>query len=160
MQPDDWFGCGELQQLHLVRCCGTGKDRFLHVVDLVTHVVEHAESAAATSQPWCGSTMMPSFEIDPSNRCPLVTAPAVPKLVIALKYRITRDVYGLKVQPSGLRASTVRSEVHPVQPQGRRVRGTSTAPRLTLRLPAGLEPADIATASGRLRHAWGVHACM
>ncbi|MEV7690141.1 FtsK/SpoIIIE domain-containing protein [Streptomyces bungoensis] len=34
---------------------------------------------------------------------------------------------------------------------------TSTGLRVTLRLPAGLEPADLMAASERLRHAWGVH---
>nr|WP_202501752.1 FtsK/SpoIIIE domain-containing protein [Streptomyces sp. SID5785] len=77
------------------------------------------------------------------------------------QYRTTMDVCGLTVQPSGLRAfmarSVARREVQPVAPRVRRVRGTSTGLRVTLRLPAGLEPADIAAASERLRHAWGVH---
>jgi S-DNA-T family DNA segregation ATPase FtsK/SpoIIIE len=47
-------------------------------------------------------------------------------------------------------------EVRPVQPKVRRVRGTSTGLLVTLRLPAGLEPADIAASSQRLRHAFGV----
>ncbi|MGW3407946.1 FtsK/SpoIIIE domain-containing protein [Streptomyces sp. NPDC000888] len=76
-------------------------------------------------------------------------------------YRSTMDVCGLTVQPSGLRAFMVRSvarrEVQPVPPRIRRVRGTSTGLRVTLRLPAGLEPADIVASSERLRHAWGVH---
>ncbi|MFB7643582.1 FtsK/SpoIIIE domain-containing protein [Streptomyces sp. NPDC056084] len=80
----------------------------------------------------------------------------------SLSYRTTMDVCGLTVQPSGLRAfmsrRIARSEVQPVPPKIRRVRGTSTGLRVTLRLPAGLEPADIAAASERLRHAWGVHA--
>ncbi|MFG2889293.1 FtsK/SpoIIIE domain-containing protein [Streptomyces sp. NPDC048248] len=80
----------------------------------------------------------------------------------ASKYRTTMDVCGLTVQPSGLRAfvarNVARSEVQPVPPKIRRVRGTSTGLRVTLRLPAGLEPADIAAASERLRHAWGVYA--
>lgn len=42
-------------------------------------------------------------------------------------------------------------------PKVRRVRGTSTGLRITLRLPAGLEPADVVASSERLRHAWGVH---
>ncbi|RVU27195.1 plasmid transfer protein [Streptomyces antnestii] len=79
-----------------------------------------------------------------------------------VQYRTTMDVCGLTVQPSGLRAfmarSVARREVQPVPPKVRRVRGTSTGLRVTLRLPAGLEPADIAAASERLRHAWGVHA--
>ncbi|MET7539552.1 FtsK/SpoIIIE domain-containing protein [Streptomyces sp. NPDC005507] len=79
----------------------------------------------------------------------------------ASKYRTTMDVCGLTVQPSGFRAFMVRnvarSQVQPVAPKIRRVRGTSTGLRVTLRLPAGLEPADIAAASERLRHAWGVH---
>lgn len=78
------------------------------------------------------------------------------------QYRTTMDVCGLTVRPSGFRAfmarNVARSEVRPVAPRIRRVRGTSTGLRVTLRLPAGLEPADIAAASERLRHAWGVHA--
>ncbi|MCF3961394.1 FtsK/SpoIIIE domain-containing protein [Streptomyces fuscigenes] len=77
-------------------------------------------------------------------------------------YSSTMDVCGLTVQPSRLRAFLVRnvarrSEVQPVPPKVRQVRGTSTGMRVTLRLPAGLEPADVAAASERLRHAWGVH---
>ncbi|MFI8238357.1 FtsK/SpoIIIE domain-containing protein [Streptomyces sp. NPDC085866] len=76
-------------------------------------------------------------------------------------YRSTMDVCGLTVRPSGLRAfvtrSVARREVQPVPPKIRRVRGTSTGLRVTLRLPAGLEPADVAAASERLRHAWGVY---
>lgn len=78
-----------------------------------------------------------------------------------LSYRSTMDVCGLTVQPSGLRAfmtrSVARREVQPVPPKIRRVRGTSTGLRVTLRLPAGLEPADVIASSERLRHAWGVH---
>ncbi|OEV31211.1 plasmid transfer protein [Streptomyces nanshensis] len=78
-------------------------------------------------------------------------------------YRSTMDVCGLTVQPSRLRAFVARNiarrrEVQPVPPKIRRVRGASTGLRVTLRLPAGLEPADVSAASGRLRHAWGVHA--
>ncbi|MEU5663713.1 FtsK/SpoIIIE domain-containing protein [Streptomyces longwoodensis] len=76
-------------------------------------------------------------------------------------YRSTMDVCGLTVQPSRLRAfiarNVARREVLPVPPKVRRVRGTSTGLRVTLRLPAGLEPADLMAASERLRHAWGVH---
>ncbi|MFD7706195.1 FtsK/SpoIIIE domain-containing protein [Streptomyces sp. NPDC059786] len=76
-------------------------------------------------------------------------------------YRSTMDVCGLTVQPSGLRAfmtrNVARREVRPVPPKIRRVRGTSTGLRVTLRLPAGLEPADLIATSERLRHAWGVH---
>ncbi|MFF3749521.1 FtsK/SpoIIIE domain-containing protein [Streptomyces sp. NPDC002018] len=77
-------------------------------------------------------------------------------------YRSTMDVCGLTVQPSRLRAFMVRNvarrpDVQPVPPQVRRVRGSLTGMRVSLRLPAGLEPADIAAASQRLRHAWGVH---
>ncbi|MGW7264365.1 FtsK/SpoIIIE domain-containing protein [Streptomyces sp. NPDC054842] len=76
-------------------------------------------------------------------------------------YRSTMDVCGLTVQPSGLRAfmtrSVARREVQPVPPKIRRVRPTSTGLRVTLRLPAGLEPADVTASSERLRHAWGVH---
>ncbi|MGW7612292.1 FtsK/SpoIIIE domain-containing protein [Streptomyces sp. NPDC054766] len=78
-----------------------------------------------------------------------------------LSYRSTMDVCGLTVHPSGLRAFMVRNvarrEVQPVPPKVRRVRGTSTGLRVTLRLPAGLEPADVVASSERLRHAWGVH---
>ncbi|GGO56704.1 conjugal transfer protein TraS [Streptomyces daqingensis] len=78
-------------------------------------------------------------------------------------YRSTMDVCGLTVQPSRLRAFLARNiarqaQVQPVPPKIRRVGGTSTGLRVSLRLPAGLEPADVAAASGRLRHAWGVHA--
>ncbi|MEU9388608.1 FtsK/SpoIIIE domain-containing protein [Streptomyces sp. NPDC048324] len=76
-------------------------------------------------------------------------------------YRSTMDVCGLTVQPSRMRAflarNVARREVLPVPPKVRRVRGTSTGLRVTLRLPAGLEPADLMAASERLRHAWGVH---
>ncbi|MEU0339417.1 FtsK/SpoIIIE domain-containing protein [Streptomyces bobili] len=78
-----------------------------------------------------------------------------------LSYRSTMDVCGLTVQPSGLRAfmtrNVARREVQPVPPKIRRVRATSTGLRVTLRLPAGLEPADLMASSERLRHAWGVH---
>ncbi|TJZ41447.1 plasmid transfer protein [Streptomyces piniterrae] len=78
-----------------------------------------------------------------------------------VRYRSTMDVCGLTVQPSRLRAfmarNIARREVQPVPPKIRRVRGTSTGLRVSLRLPAGLEPADVAAASERLRHAWGVH---
>ncbi|MFF3602108.1 FtsK/SpoIIIE domain-containing protein [Streptomyces sp. NPDC002463] len=80
----------------------------------------------------------------------------------AVTYRSTMDVCGLTVQPSRLRAFMVRNlarrpDVQAVPPKVRRVRGTSTGLRVTLRLPAGLEPADVMAASERLRHAWGVH---
>jgi DNA segregation ATPase FtsK/SpoIIIE, S-DNA-T family len=75
-------------------------------------------------------------------------------------YRSTMEVCGLTVQPSGLRAfmtrNLARREVRPVAPKVRRVRGTMTGLRVTLRLPAGLEPADVVASSERLRHAWGV----
>ncbi|MFF7330479.1 FtsK/SpoIIIE domain-containing protein [Streptomyces sp. NPDC008150] len=77
-------------------------------------------------------------------------------------YQSTMDVCGLTVQPSGFRAfvtrNVARREVRQVAPKVRRVRGTSTGLRVTLRLPAGLEPADITASTERLRHAWGVHA--
>ncbi|MGW3307175.1 FtsK/SpoIIIE domain-containing protein [Streptomyces sp. NPDC001073] len=77
-------------------------------------------------------------------------------------YRSTMDVCGLTVQPSGLRAfmarNVARRQVQPVAPKIRRVRGTMTGFRVTLRLPAGLEPADLIASTERLRHAWGVHA--
>ncbi|MEU7389155.1 FtsK/SpoIIIE domain-containing protein [Streptomyces tanashiensis] len=86
----------------------------------------------------------------------------VTRVRFALTYRSTMDVCGLTVQPSRLRAFMVRNlarrpDVQPVPPKVRRVRGTLTGLRVTLRLPAGLEPADVMAASERLRHAWGVH---
>ncbi|MEV7830401.1 FtsK/SpoIIIE domain-containing protein [Streptomyces subrutilus] len=86
----------------------------------------------------------------------------VARVRFAVSYRATMDVCGLTVQPSRLRAFLVRnlarrSDVQPVPPKVRRVRGSSTGMRVTLRLPAGLEPADVIAASERLRHAWGVH---
>lgn len=81
----------------------------------------------------------------------------------AFTYRSTMDVCGLTVPPSRMRSFLARAisrngEVLPVPPRVRRVLPTSTGLRVTLRLPAGLEPSDIAAASNRLRHAWGVHA--
>ncbi|WP_329616679.1 FtsK/SpoIIIE domain-containing protein [Streptomyces brevispora] len=86
----------------------------------------------------------------------------VARVRFAATYRSTMDVCGLTVQPSRLRAFMVRNvgrrqDVQPVPPRVRRVRGSSTGMRAMLRLPAGLEPADVAAASERLRHAWGVH---
>ncbi|MFG2835081.1 FtsK/SpoIIIE domain-containing protein [Streptomyces zaomyceticus] len=86
----------------------------------------------------------------------------VARVRFAVTYRSTMDVCGLTVQPSRLRAFVVRNvgrraDVQPVPPKVRRVRGSSTGMRVTLRLPAGLEPADVMAASERLRHAWGVH---
>lgn len=86
----------------------------------------------------------------------------VARVRFAATYRSTMDVCGLTVQPSRLRAFMVRNvarrpDVQPVPPSVRRVRGSATGMRVTLRLPAGLEPADVAAASERLRHAWGVH---
>lgn len=91
----------------------------------------------------------------------LVGAP-VARVRFTLTYRATMDVCGLTVQPSRLRAFMVRNlarrqDVQPVPPQVRRVRYSTTGMRVILRLPAGLEPADVAAASERLRHAWGVH---
>ncbi|WP_103535956.1 FtsK/SpoIIIE domain-containing protein [Streptomyces sp. SM11] len=91
----------------------------------------------------------------------LVGAPAA-RVRFTLTYRATMDVCGLTVQPSRLRAFMVRNlarrqDVQPVPPQVRRVRYSTTGMRAILRLPAGLEPADVAAASERLRHAWGVH---
>lgn len=75
-------------------------------------------------------------------------------------YGATMEVCGLTVQPSGFRAfvtrNLARSEVRPMPPKVRRVVPTSTGLRVTLRLPAGLEPADLAASTERLRHAWGV----
>ncbi|MCX4772988.1 FtsK/SpoIIIE domain-containing protein [Streptomyces sp. NBC_01285] len=86
----------------------------------------------------------------------------VARVRFAATYRSTMDVCGLTVHPSRLRAFMVRNvvrrpDVQPVPPKVRRVRGSSTGMRALLRLPAGLEPADVAAASERLRHAWGVH---
>ncbi|MGW7709820.1 FtsK/SpoIIIE domain-containing protein [Streptomyces sp. NPDC054771] len=86
----------------------------------------------------------------------------VARVRFAATYHSTMDVCGLTVQPSRLRAFMVRNvarrqDVQPVPPKVRKVRGSSTGMRATLRLPAGLEPADVAAASERLRHAWGVH---
>ncbi|MFJ5709657.1 FtsK/SpoIIIE domain-containing protein [Streptomyces sp. NPDC093105] len=86
----------------------------------------------------------------------------VTRVRFAVNYHATMDVCGLTVQPSRLRAFMVRHiarrpDVQPVPPKVRRIRGTSTGLRVTLRLPAGLEPADVMAASERLRHAWGVH---
>ncbi|MFJ2173962.1 FtsK/SpoIIIE domain-containing protein [Streptomyces sp. NPDC087851] len=86
----------------------------------------------------------------------------VARVRFASSYRSTMDVCGLTVQPSRLRAFMVRTvarrqDVQPVPPKVRRVRGSLTGMRVTLRLPAGLEPSDVAAASERLRHAWGVH---
>ncbi|MEV7281138.1 FtsK/SpoIIIE domain-containing protein [Streptomyces sp. NPDC093111] len=86
----------------------------------------------------------------------------VARVRFAMTYRSTMDVCGLTVQPSRLRAFMVRTvarrgDVQPVPPKIRRVRGSSTGMRVTLRLPAGLEPADVMASSERLRHAWGVH---
>ncbi|MFJ9262887.1 FtsK/SpoIIIE domain-containing protein [Streptomyces bacillaris] len=91
----------------------------------------------------------------------LVGAP-VARVRFSVTYRATMDVCGLTVQPSRLRAFMVRNvarrqDVQPVPPQVRRVRYSTTGMRATLRLPAGLEPADVSAASERLRHAWGVH---
>ncbi|MFE9700932.1 FtsK/SpoIIIE domain-containing protein [Streptomyces sp. NPDC006270] len=91
----------------------------------------------------------------------LVGAP-VARIRFSVTYRATMDVCGLTVQPSRLRAFMVRNvarrqDVQPVPPQVRRVRYSTTGMRATLRLPAGLEPADVSAASERLRHAWGVH---
>ncbi|WP_098899473.1 FtsK/SpoIIIE domain-containing protein [Streptomyces sp. st77] len=91
----------------------------------------------------------------------LVGAP-VARVRFTLTYRATMDVCGLTVQPSRLRAFMVRNlarrqDVQPVPPQVRRVRYSTTGMRAILRLPAGLEPTDVAAASERLRHAWGVH---
>ncbi|MFJ2637982.1 FtsK/SpoIIIE domain-containing protein [Streptomyces sp. NPDC087511] len=85
----------------------------------------------------------------------------VARVRFAATYHSTMDVCGLTVQPSRLRAFMVRNvarrqDVQPVPPRVHRVRGSSTGMRATLRLPAGLEPADVAAASERLRHAWGV----
>jgi S-DNA-T family DNA segregation ATPase FtsK/SpoIIIE len=75
-------------------------------------------------------------------------------------YGSTMEVCGLTVQPSHFRAfmtrNVARREVRPVPPKVRRVAPTSTGLRVTLRLPAGLAPDDLAASTERLRHAWGV----
>ncbi|WP_328507200.1 FtsK/SpoIIIE domain-containing protein [Streptomyces sp. NBC_00391] len=75
-------------------------------------------------------------------------------------YGSTMEVCGLTVQPSSFRAfmtrNLARREVRPVPPKVRRVAPTSTGLRVTLRLPAGLAPSDLAASTERLRHAWGV----
>lgn len=77
-------------------------------------------------------------------------------------YASTMEACGLTVNPSRLRAFVVRhvakGRPEPVPPRVRRVRPVLTGLRVRLRLPAGLEPADVAAATERLRHAWGVHA--
>ncbi|MER5303242.1 FtsK/SpoIIIE domain-containing protein [Streptomyces lasiicapitis] len=84
----------------------------------------------------------------------------VARVRFSVTYRSTMDVCGLTVQPSAMRAyltrTVARREVQPVAPKVRRVRGSSTGMRVVLRLPAGLEPADVAASCERLRHAWGV----
>ncbi|GLF96734.1 FtsK/SpoIIIE domain-containing protein [Streptomyces yaizuensis] len=84
----------------------------------------------------------------------------VTRVRFALTYESTMDVCGLTVQPTRARAALLRAtrkEVLPVPPRVRRVRMTSTGLRVTLRLAAGLEPADLVAASARLRHAFGVY---
>ncbi len=77
-------------------------------------------------------------------------------------YSSVMDACGLTVAPSRLRAlavrATTRREVRPVPPRRGLIRPTSTGLRLRLRLAPGQEPADVAAAAERLRHAWGVHA--
>ncbi|MGW3243194.1 FtsK/SpoIIIE domain-containing protein [Streptomyces sp. NPDC001070] len=77
-------------------------------------------------------------------------------------YGSTMVACGLAVPPSRTRALVVRAvgrrDVQPVPPRIRRVGGSLIGMRVRLRLPGGLEPADVAAASNRLRHAWGVHA--
>lgn len=79
-----------------------------------------------------------------------------------ITYASTMEACGLTVAPSRLRAFMVRhvarARVEPVPPRVRGVRPALTGLRVRLRLPAGLEPADVSAASERLRHAWGVHA--
>ncbi|MFJ4982292.1 FtsK/SpoIIIE domain-containing protein [Streptomyces sp. NPDC088732] len=77
-------------------------------------------------------------------------------------YGSTMVACGLALPPSRLRAFAVwaagRGQARPVPPRIRRVSGSLIGLRVRLRLPPGLEPADVAAAAGRLRHAWGVHA--
>ncbi|MDH2393142.1 FtsK/SpoIIIE domain-containing protein [Streptomyces sp. HNM0663] len=75
-------------------------------------------------------------------------------------YRATMEACGLTVAPSRVRALMargVRREVRPAVPKVRRLRFCRVGFTVRLRLPAGLEPADVAAASARLRHAWGVY---
>ncbi|MER6915239.1 FtsK/SpoIIIE domain-containing protein [Streptomyces sp. NPDC000594] len=84
----------------------------------------------------------------------------VTRVRFSLTYQSTMDVCGLTVQPSRARAALLRAtrqEVVPVAPRVHRVRPTATGIRVTLRLTAGLEPADVVSASARLRHAFGVY---
>lgn len=89
----------------------------------------------------------------------LAASPPVTWGRFARSYGSTMEVCGLTVRPSRLRAfmtrTLARREVRPVPPKVRRVRPTMTGLRITLRLPAGLEPADVAASSERLRHAFG-----
>ncbi|WEV26682.1 FtsK/SpoIIIE domain-containing protein [Streptomyces sp. 71268] len=86
----------------------------------------------------------------------------VTRVRFAATYRTTMEVCGLTVTPARWRSAVARTvarrEVRPAVPRVRRVRPTATGLVATLRLPAGMEPADMAAASNRLRHAWGVHA--
>jgi S-DNA-T family DNA segregation ATPase FtsK/SpoIIIE len=77
-------------------------------------------------------------------------------------YSSTMDACGLTAEPPRWRALAVkaatRREIRPVPPRRGIVRPTTTGLRLRLRLAPGQEPADVAAAAERLRHAWGVHA--
>ncbi|MFF7210771.1 FtsK/SpoIIIE domain-containing protein [Streptomyces sp. NPDC008238] len=77
-------------------------------------------------------------------------------------YGSTMAACGLAVPPSRVRVlagwAMGRREARPVPPKIRRLGGSLTGMRVRLRLPGGLEPADVVAASSRLRHAWGVHA--
>ncbi|WP_370069638.1 FtsK/SpoIIIE domain-containing protein [Streptacidiphilus sp. MAP5-3] len=81
---------------------------------------------------------------------------------VAFTYYATMDVCGLTVPPTRWqiwlqRAVSPEREIRPVPPKIRRIRPTATGLRLRLRLAPGQEPADVAAASERLRHTWGVH---
>ncbi|MET7981340.1 FtsK/SpoIIIE domain-containing protein [Streptomyces sp. NPDC005281] len=77
-------------------------------------------------------------------------------------YGSVMEACGLTVAPSRLRVlavkATTRREVRPIPPRRGIIRPTSTGLRIRLRLAPGQEPADVAAAAERLRHAWGVHA--
>ena len=77
-------------------------------------------------------------------------------------YRSTMEACGLTVAPSRwrllvLRAASREREIRPVPPKIRRIRPTTTGLRVRLRLAPGQEPDDVAAATERLRHTWGVH---
>ena len=80
---------------------------------------------------------------------------------VSSSYLEVMDACGLTVQPTRWRRAALKAmgaEVLPVPPRRQAIRPTMTGLRLRLRLAPGQEPADIVTATERLRHAWQVHA--